>query len=138
MLLPQAFSAVIGTVAELPIRIARLGELPVCMLFPSRSGGLYLAEVWVGIALDVLFTVETLFVGSRVLGFLLRIGEVGWHSRRCVMQTAQSEQVKGNLGVVQQAVDTGISTPGQQDYLPNTLDFRFSPRSFPNKLCEVW
>ena len=101
VLLPQAFSAVVCTVAKLPIRLARLGELPVSMLFPGRSGRLYLAEVWGGIALDVLFTVETLFVSSRVLGSLLRIGEIGWHTRRCVMERAQLGQSKWNLGIVQ-------------------------------------
>lgn len=68
------------------------------MLFPSRSGRFYRAEVWVGIALDVLLAVETLFVGSRVLGSLLRIGEIGWHTRCCVVQTAQSEGIEQDFG----------------------------------------
>ena len=76
MVLFEAFTAIVGAVAEFPVRFASLSEMPIVLFCPIRAGALDLLEVRVGVAFDGLFLIETMFVGGGVVLHLLIVAEV--------------------------------------------------------------
>lgn len=80
VLLPEAFTPVVWSVAELPVRVLGLDELDG-LLLPVWAGCFDFFEIWMGVPLDVFFVVHH---GTWAVGWAEMDSVIG-HTCCCIL-----------------------------------------------------